>query len=731
MKNEKIIIDVIVPVYGGYDETVACIESVFAHPQQKVICNLIIINDCSPEPAIHEYLNNLAERPYLSVLTNAENLGFVGTVNRGMSLNDSHEVLLLNSDAEVSGDWLDRIYEHYVTDNSIATITPFSNNATICSFPNTCKDNELALNKSIADIDNAFAQCGPGQVFDVPTGVGFCMFISRESLNKVGLFDVEAFGKGYGEENDFCRKVAAAGYRNVLCGDVFVYHAGSVSFAGTQNEKIKNALRVIEERYPDYPALVQQHILENPAKQLRINVLLYLLAQETTRAKVIHIGHGIGGGVQYHINSLRSFLDEQLINLELLPIDQGKVVRLDLSSRHFDDTIDFRMPEHYPQLLQTLQYIGISRLHFHHYMFVPEQLQQLVTDLGAQFYFSIHDYYCLNGNPTLTDKKGVFCGDLNVSERDELCLKSRPLANDEPVEQWRQKFNTLLASADCIISPSIDCQQRFNKDFPDLKVIVAAHEDSYKTVERIAKTQATDQLKILTLGALSPEKGADIIEECAQLLSDNQNINIELLGYAYRPLDNSVLTHGHYDNDSIQQRIAQIQPDIIWLPAKWPETYSYTLSAAIEYGCTLVVSNIGAPAERVAGLDNAYALPLEFSAADSANFFRDFYQKNTEQCAKYSVSKKSAATYTDNFYTSHYLQFKTIIVSNQRQPDLTALTSVAATISQLSFKEKVLIALYKIYAHRFAKKLVKIIPVHILRYIKRALSNQPIDKLMK
>jgi GT2 family glycosyltransferase/glycosyltransferase involved in cell wall biosynthesis len=732
MSNEQTIIDVIIPVYGGYDETVACIESVLKHPQKKVTCNLIIINDCSPEPSIHEYLDGLKEHQYLTVLSNSINLGFVATVNKGMSRNPDHDVLLLNSDAEVHGDWLDRIYEHYSNDASIATITPFSNNATICSFPNTCKDNDLILNKSIADIDDAFAMCGEKQNFDVPTGVGFCMFISRVSLNSVGFFDVEAFGKGYGEENDFCRKVAAKNFRNILCGNVFVYHAGSVSFAGTQNEKIKNALLVLEERYPEYPALVQQHILANPAKQLRINVLLHLLSQETTRAKVLHIGHGIGGGVQFHINSLRDFLDNTLINLELAPLNEGKTVRLDLSSRYYSDTLNFHMPEQYPELLQTLRYIGISRLHFHHYMFVPEKLQQLSVDIGAEFYFSIHDYYCINGNPTLTDKDGVFCGDLDTNKRDELCLKSRPLTHGKSILQWRQHFTDLLEKADCIISPSVDCKTRFNKDFPSLNIVATPHEDVHNTVQApTSKNEFGSTLKILTLGALSPEKGADVIEGCAQRLSNNKNINIELLGYAYRPLDTSVRTHGHYDNDTLQETIAEIHPDIIWLPAQWPETYSYTLSAAIKYGCPVVISNLGAPVERVAKKDNCYALPWDSTVQEWAEFFIHFLNKDLEKYTHYKTINSNLGLYVDDFYKVNYPIFDKIILSNHIPPDLLSITSVTAIAGQLSQKEKLLTYLYKIYSHRFLRKIVKIIPVHILRYIKRSLSSQPIDKLIK
>lgn len=65
---------------------------------------------------------------------------------------------------------------------------------------------------------------------DLPTAVGFCMWIRRAALNMVGDFDQATFGRGYGEENDFCLRIAAHGWRSVLCDNAYVVHQGGVSF---------------------------------------------------------------------------------------------------------------------------------------------------------------------------------------------------------------------------------------------------------------------------------------------------------------------------------------------------------------------------------------------------------------------------------------------------------------------------------------------------------------------
>jgi GT2 family glycosyltransferase len=57
------------------------------------------------------------------------------------------------------------------------------------------------------------------------------MLVRRAALDAVGDFDAATFGAGYGEENDFCLRAHAHGWRNVLCDDAYVAHVGGQSFA--------------------------------------------------------------------------------------------------------------------------------------------------------------------------------------------------------------------------------------------------------------------------------------------------------------------------------------------------------------------------------------------------------------------------------------------------------------------------------------------------------------------
>src|SRR5205807_2806849 len=130
----------------------------------------------------------------------------------------------------VYGDWIDRLRAQRSGKAKIGTITPWSNNATLLSYPAAFANNDFELEIDFAELDRLVARELAGEASDLPTGVGFCLYVARDCLNEIGAFDADAFGRGYGEENDFCLRAAAGGWRNIAACDVFVRHTGGVSF---------------------------------------------------------------------------------------------------------------------------------------------------------------------------------------------------------------------------------------------------------------------------------------------------------------------------------------------------------------------------------------------------------------------------------------------------------------------------------------------------------------------
>ncbi len=261
-------VDVVIPVYRGLAETRACVESALA-ARAATPYDVVVVDDHTPEPQIARWLETLARDGQITLLTHAQNRGFVASVNEGMALNPGRDVVLLNSDTEVAPGWLDRLAACARSDPRIGTATPFSNNATICSYPRTLAANAIPAGESTATLDAAFAAANAGRSQDIVTAVGFCMYITRACLDRVGAFDLERYGAGYGEEVDFCMRARRAGFRNVACADVFVRHVGEVSFGQAGAGRRESAQATVDGLYPEFQQMLAQFIPADPLRALR------------------------------------------------------------------------------------------------------------------------------------------------------------------------------------------------------------------------------------------------------------------------------------------------------------------------------------------------------------------------------------------------------------------------------------------------------------------------------
>jgi hypothetical protein len=199
---ESPLLSIIVPVYNAAAELRRCLNSLARHTTWPA--ELVLIDDASPDPKVADVLAEALALHRTRVLRNAVNLGFTETVNRGLRATRG-DVVLLNSDTEVGPRWLEHLLRAAESRERVATVTAISDNAGAFSVPRVGERNPTPLWLDAPDVARLLAQetsiRGQG-----PTGGGFCMYISRRSIDAVGQFDAEAFPRGYGEENYFCMR---------------------------------------------------------------------------------------------------------------------------------------------------------------------------------------------------------------------------------------------------------------------------------------------------------------------------------------------------------------------------------------------------------------------------------------------------------------------------------------------------------------------------------------------
>ncbi|GAB4212260.1 MAG: hypothetical protein Fur007_04220 [Rhodoferax sp.] len=726
-------VDIIVPIYKGLDDTRCCVESVL-RAQNQTPWQLILINDASPEPALTQWLRDIAAgEPRIVLLENATNLGFVGTVNRGMALHPERDVVLLNSDTEVANDWLDRLMTAAYRAPRLGTVTPFSNNATICSYPRFCEGNPMPAGFDTAALDALFARELAGQWLEIPTGVGFCMAIRRECLNDVGLFDEAHFGKGYGEENDFCVRARQQGWRSVHALDVFVRHAGGVSFGAAKSEGERRAIETINRLHPGYESTVQRYVATDPARGARLRIDL---ARIQTRGLpvVLTIVHNREGGTLRHIQEVGQFLRDKACFLRLTPVPGGVDLLLDEVTP--GTRLHFAIPADTDALVRFLHTLGVSHLHYHHTLGHHPDILSLPQRLGVTHDVTAHDFYAYCPQISLTDHTDRYCGEHGLAQC-HACLQKHSAPEGLSIEAWRRRHAPLLANARWVITPSADAARRLRQHFPTANYQVVPHSElcahphlPQPSCRRILPEGA--RLKIAVLGALSKIKGADVLEEVATLAAQ-QGLALEfhLLGYAYRTLRTqpkaALTVHGGYDDPDLPRLIAWLAPDLIWFPAVWPETYSYTLSASLANGCPIVAPRLGAFEERLHqrgwtwlcdGLQSANAWLAFFEHLRSQHFATGEPPEPAQ-----ALHPPDAPSMPD-FYRGHYCQGLAIHSAAPEALDTLTQQALERDASNVTFgggsalKNTTLRALMRLRRSAPLSPLARLVPMHWQRRVK-------------
>jgi glycosyltransferase involved in cell wall biosynthesis len=550
----------------------------------------------------------MAAKNRFTLLENQHNLGFVATVNRGMRLHPDRDVVLLNSDTVLPPRWLDRMHRVAQADPSIGTVTPFSNNATICSFPVPCDDNLLPEGWSVEGLDAAFAQANGDRVIDIPTAVGFCMYIKRQTIDDVGYFDEDQFGKGYGEENDFCLRAATLGWRNVLACGVYVQHHGSLSFKESKAQLINTNLQKLNRLYPDYSANVQQFIQADPPASARNPVAKILLQRHASRY-LLFVTHTLGGGTQVATDALaRRLADEGEAVLELASREGGI---WELRAHGLRSLMLYRAGE-FARLVEDLRDLGVWHVHFHQTLFYPGQIWTLPERLGVRYDVTIHDYLTLCPRVNMIDETGWYCGDSQFSaETCNRCLAALGTASgveplylehSEDMAVWRSAHRERLLGARRVFFPSRDCMDRVNRHFNLPNTELRIHMEEPFKIQPLAPE--SDAHNIAVLGAIGDHKGYEILLACARSAAkEGLPLQFVVIGYTrddstLRRLGNVTVT-GPYKHEELPELISKHRCRVAAFLSPWPETHCYALTEAWRNGLYPVAFDLGAQAERI------------------------------------------------------------------------------------------------------------------------------------
>lgn len=618
------VVDVIVPVYGDLEATRACFTALLTVDPGTAM-RVIAIDDASPDSRISALLDDLARQRRIALIRNPGNLGFVRSVNIGMAAHVGRDVVLLNADTVVAAGWLGRLRRTAQAMADTGTVTPWSNDATICSYPAANRPTPLSC-VDVAALDQLVAATLSQQSIPLPTAVGFCMYIRRLCLAQTGWFDADAFGTGYGEENDFCLRAAALGWHHRMALDVYVGHVGGGSFGAAKQARIRSALRVLESRYPGYERDVAAFIAADPLKPARRLLDMARLGQAGTPRPLLILCADLGGGTDRFIRSRighsRALGREAVI---LRPERQNGVVtlRLEIPDRPEFGNLLYDPTTELSVLHGDLTLLGVTELELHHTMHLPPAL---LPDLTSWFPHRayVHDYGWICPRYTLIDGSGRYCGEPQDPAICDQCVADQGdlMGVDMPVADWRALTRKILSSATSVGCSSGDSADRMRRYVPEARFQIQPPEPALSPLPALrshTQRHPAEILRIVVPGAIGQSKGYDVLLACARDAAE-RHLPVKFLLLGYSMDDDALLSTchvevtGRYREDEVSALMAQVQPHIAFLPSVWPETWCYALTHVMASGLFVAAFDLGAPAERLRQRGHGLLLPLSAEA---------------------------------------------------------------------------------------------------------------------
>ena len=601
-------ITIVMPIYNALHLLPEVLDRVIRNTDLP--WRLILIDDASPDPCVRPFLRNWVDsstRAFpgrITLIEHSENQGFIGSVNAGLARAVGHgdHVVLLNSDAFVPPGWATRLMRPFLAHDRVASVTPMSNDAEIFSAPVICMRSPLAQDEA-AQIDAFAATMHPDAALaDAPTGVGFCMAMSIDYLRRIPALDT-SFGRGYGEEVDWCQKTRALGGRHLGLANLFVEHRGGSSFGTPEKQRLvarNNA--VISHRYPTYDADVQRFIAADPLAAPRLALAIAGAAGRAAAPMPIYLAHDLGGGAEdYLTHRIAAALPETAL---VLRIGTAHRWRLELHSAQGitrGSTNDFALIQRLLDPVKQRRIVYSCGVGDADPADLPAKLLALKRGPQDQIEILIHDYFTISPSYSLLTATGQYGGPPDAKSTDPAHCARRPNGIELTLQDWQTHWGRLIAAAEDITVFSQNSAQIMAAAYPKARRKLRLTPHALLVDLPPLHVAAGNRPVIGVLGNIGFHKGAGILRDLSQNLNRSGAAKLVVLGRIdpIYPLAPSAQLHGGYLRHEIPALVARYGITDWLIPSIWPETFSYTTHEAIATGLPVWCFDLGAQADAV------------------------------------------------------------------------------------------------------------------------------------
>ena len=628
---------VVICVHNGGETVIRCVDSVLRWTRDA---RLVVIDDASTDRSLVTALDDLAATTRLEVVRHHENRGYTRTANHALHLDETSDVVLLNSDTEVGPLWLQRLLAVAGSRRGVATVSAVSDNAGAMAVPVPGTDNDWPQHLPWSEIARAAAGADLPWAVETPTGHGFCMLVTREAIRQLDGFDEEAFPRGYGEENDFSLRATELGMVNLLAPHVLVKHAKGTSFGAEREQLMTEGRRAVDERHPSYTDDVRAWSAGSGMRRVRdahAALLARLNGAEQVLPARLYVLHSASGGTPATnldlMTGLAHVQDAYLVEASV----SGRLVLHQVHSEGlrtlgtwqaaspFVVTDTFRR-DYAEVLTEWILRLGVETVHVRHLINQPlTALPEVCRRLGIPFVLSTHDFYMVCPSIQLLDQNLQFCGGRCTAGAGPCSMPTKFVAQAPDlkhswIHEWRRRAGAVLENADAVVATTDNAAGILAATYPELAGAIDVIEHG-RDIERWSASRpgarAPGPLRLLAIANWAAHKGPEYLRSMARELGES--VEVHVMGQKSYLLQDVGVVHGPYQRETLPALVADIDPDLVALVSIWPETYSHTLTEAFALGVPVIATDIGAVAERVRRHGGGLLVPVDdpTAAADA------------------------------------------------------------------------------------------------------------------
>lgn len=623
-------VTIIVPIYNAAEDVAVCIERLLTYTPE--FAKIMLIDDCSPDARVRDILDRYRETSRIRILDNDANLGFTRTVNRGILEAGDDDVVLLNSDARVTPGWLEGMLSAAAHSPRTATVTAMSDRAGAFSAPRSGNDNPLPAGVDEIAYARAFRRRSVRAYPRVPTGNGFCMWISRLCIEEIGALDAKAFPRGYGEENDFCMRAGRAGWVHVIDDSTYVFHDRSKSFGDSKSELLAAGRAVVDARYPEYKHAIRV-FRESPEIALARNRAHVALADAAAGAvelpRVLYVISTTSGGTPQTNADLMNALDDAVEpwilrcdsrEMTLSRVVDGALREVYKHQLHHElEPIGHISPEYDSVVASWLRQCDFDIVHVRHLLWHSLSLPGIATRLGIKVVVSFHDYYALSPNLKLIDDQGTYLGDEFIGAgsvyRDSGWAEHHyPSPTGDWLQWWQDRFWRAIRTSDAFVTTSESARDLILYHFPEMdpeRFSVIEHGRDFEVLSFVAARPIYGEpIRILVPGGINAAKGAEILRSMADSDTLGQ-VEWHVLGPIKEKFESEgsrVVYHGAYKRENFGSLVEKIAPHAGVVLSIWDETYCHTLTEMWSVGLPVFVLDFPNVAQRVRRFNAGWVL---------------------------------------------------------------------------------------------------------------------------